>query len=169
MKNKLFKLLIFVLLLVTITACGKGSKKDDFEVSVLETVKVLDSSNEAEAAKLIKSNIVRITNKVNESTKIVGTGFFIKEGYLLTNSHIVDIEGEITIEYSDGSKEPAYLYSNSIEDDIALLKVENIKVKALTFDASESIDKSDCKYSNNSVSRLADKIPFETEASPAKL
>lgn len=139
MKNKIFKMFIFILLIITISACGK-KKQVDFEVSVLETTKFLESANEAEAAKIIKNNIVRITNEINESTKIVGTGFFIKEGYLLTNSHIVDIEGKITIEYSDGTKEPAFLYSNSIEDDIALLKVEDIKVKALPFSESDTME-----------------------------
>ena len=143
MRKKSVIILILITLVFTIVGCGTKNnniKNDDFEVSKLASIQILEKSNEAEAAKIIKNNIVRITNQVNDTTKIVGTGFFIKEGYLLTNSHIVDIAGDITIEYNDGTKQNAFLYSNSIEYDIALLKVEDIKVKALPFVSSETMD-----------------------------
>ena len=142
MKKKALIVIIPLLISLILTGCKESSSLNngDFDVSKLPSIAILEKGDEAEAAKLIKRNIVKITNQIDDKTKIVGTGFFIKEGYLLTNSHIVDILGDITIEYHDGTKQNAYLYSNSIKYDLALLKVENIKANALTFSSSESMD-----------------------------
>lgn len=146
-KYKLLVLLVLLVLIILITYIFiiKSNKKsiDDIIINELETVNILNNENEADAAKLIKENIVKIVNKIDDKESKVGTGFFIKEGYLITNSHIVDIYGDISIEYSDGIKSKAYLYSNSIEYDIALLKVENIQRKALCFGESTLLNVTD--------------------------
>ncbi len=59
---------------------------------------------------------------------------------MITNSHIVDIKGEVEIEYFDGTTDTANLYSNSVELDIALLKVNNIRSKALVFGSSKKLE-----------------------------
>ena len=100
-----YKVLIIIIILVIVFSflCwfvfgNKG--KEDIKVSKLMILEPLKTSNEAQAAKMIKENIVRIVNTIDGDTKIVGTGFFVKEGYLLTNSHIVDILGDISIIYA---------------------------------------------------------------------
>ena len=93
--------------------------------TTMEKIQVLNSDDSSEAAELIKKNIVKITNELDEDTKIVGTGFFHESGYLITNSHIVDIKGNIKIEYYDGTSTEAKLISNDITSDIALLYVED--------------------------------------------
>ena len=125
MKNK--KVLLISIISVVVVAIGIGitlliinnrkdnEKKNNIVASEMEKIVVLSSDDSAKSAELIKKNIVKITNQIDENTKIVGTGFFHESGYLVTNSHIVDIMGNITIEYSDGIITPAYLYSNSIE------------------------------------------------------
>lgn len=126
----------------------KEDKKEDpvIEVSVIDTLTPLSSANSSEATKLVKSNIVKIVNKIDDKTNIVGTGFFDKSGYLVTNSHIVDIKGDITIEYEDGSTSVAQLYSNDITSDIALLAVENPKVKAMYYGDTLSLNITDDVY-----------------------
>lgn len=126
-------ILILIAIILILIIKPKTQNTDDIKVSELNYIEPLKEEDEVLAAKTIKSNIVKITNKIDDNTSVVGTGFFIQEGYLITNSHIVDIMGEITIEYQDGTKSKAYLYSNSLEYDIALLKVETIKAKALSF------------------------------------
>lgn len=134
--------LIIIVLIVSVVLILLNKKRgiDGIVVSELEHITLLDKDNEVEAAKLIKNNIVRIINKIDDETNIVGTGFFIKEGYVITNSHIVDIYGDITIEYNDGSTSNAYLYSNSVVYDIAILKVADVKVKALLLSDSNKIE-----------------------------
>ena len=144
--NSKFLIILGIIIFISITIgvaiilhSKKTAKDNELKVSELSYVEPLTSANEAEAATIIKDNLVKITNKVNEDTTIIGTGFFIKEGYLITNSHVVDIFGDITTEYNDGTRVAAQLYANSIEYDIALLKVENIKAKALTFGDSNEL------------------------------
>ena len=80
----------------------KSQDNKNIDVSEMEKINVLSEDDSAKAAELIKQNIVKITNEIDENTKIIGTGFFHESGYLVTNSHVVDIEGKITVEYSDG-------------------------------------------------------------------
>ncbi|MBQ6840783.1 MAG: trypsin-like peptidase domain-containing protein [Bacilli bacterium] len=109
------------------------SNQKDIEINGIEKIKPLSSSNSALATELIKENTVRISNKVTDKHVIIGTGFFHESGYLVTNSHIVDIKGEITVSYHNGDKVTAQLVSNDIKSDIALLAVEAPKIKAMSF------------------------------------
>ena len=135
-------ILILSIIAISVFLLIKGNDRnvDDIEISNLTYVSPLKESDEAKAAKLIKENIVKITNKVNDQKSIIGTGFFIQEGYLITNSHIVDVMGDVTIEYYDGSTSQAHLYANSIENDIAVLKVENVPIKSLVFGSSNELE-----------------------------
>ena len=87
---------------------GLGIKEKDTSKTIA-AVMLSGSFNEEELAegeeapakvelKDIKSKEVKkatFTVSVDEDTKIIGTGFFHESGYLVTNSHIVDISGKI--------------------------------------------------------------------------
>lgn len=98
-----------------------------------------------EPINLVKKNVVKVINKVNDN-KIVGTGFFIEEGYLVTNSHVVDIKGDITIEDSNGNTSGAILISNDIKSDVAILSVDEINSLALSFGNTLDINITDDLY-----------------------
>ena len=54
-----------------------------------------------------------------------GTGFFVsKDGYLITNQHVVAGATEIEVTMHDGKKLPATVVSSDSSNDVALLKVE---------------------------------------------
>jgi len=56
---------------------------------------------------------------------VSGTGFFItKEGYILTNNHVVEGTKEVTIVLSDGSEQKATIVGTDIYSDIAVLKTD---------------------------------------------
>ena len=86
-----------------------------------------------------------IFNKVKNS-EITGTGFFIENGYLLTNSHVVDIKGDIIVEYSDGKTSKATLVSNEIVSDLAILKVDSVNALALPLGETLNIKSTDDLY-----------------------
>lgn len=86
--------------------------------------------SDSKAVELVKPNTVRIENKTATSS-IIGTGFFEPTGYLITNSHVVDVPGEITVYYPDGQQSKATMVSNDIVRDIAILSAETSSVKAL--------------------------------------
>ena len=110
--------------------------KEDTNVNnndiITGVIQKVDLTNSDGSLANVKSQVVRITNTVKKN-KIVGSGFFISDGYLVTNSHVVDIKGDITIQYSDGSTSKATLISNDITSDVAVLSVENINALAMHF------------------------------------
>ena len=56
----------------------------------------------------------------------LGSGFIIhKDGYVVTNNHVVDRASEITVELDDGRKLLADLISTDAEADLALLKISD--------------------------------------------
>ena len=126
-------LFLVIVFFVTIGLINHNNKniQEPIEVNAIEQLYPLTTSDSSQAAELIKTNIVKVVNKIDDETSIIGTGFFDKSGYLVTNSHLVDIQGTITIEYSDGKKSNAQIFSNDILSDIALLAVENPKVKSM--------------------------------------
>lgn len=120
--------------------------QEPIEVNAIEQLTPLTVSNSSQAAELIKSNIVKVVNKIDDDTSIIGTGFFDKSGYLVTNSHLVDIRGSITIEYADGKTSAAQLFSNDITSDIALLAVENPTIKSMYYGETLSLNITDDVY-----------------------
>ena len=71
----------------------------------------------------------------------VGTGFVITEdGYILTNYHVVEGDGTVTVMLSDGRELPATLVGYDSEIcDIALLKVEASGLQPVTFGDSDKL------------------------------
>jgi serine protease Do len=56
----------------------------------------------------------------------LGSGFIIhKDGYVVTNNHVIDRATQITVELEDGRKLPAQLLSADAEADLALLKISD--------------------------------------------
>lgn len=166
-KKKIIICIVIISILITsislflINDKNKAKKQNNDPKNDFTNISVLTEADEVKAAKLIKENIVRVVNKVGEH-EIVGTGFFIEEGYLLTNSHNVDIKGEISIEYFDGTTDKATVYSNSIDMDIALLKVDNPKVNYMTFIKTDNLEVT------NNVLAAGYSFNFKGEASITK-
>ena len=158
MKNKKLKIIIIIIstiiftlaIGITIYLINKNDNKgltnnnnnNNPQTNELQTI---DITNNDESLNSVKANIVRVINKIDEN-EIVGTGFFVKEGYLLTNSHIVDIQGNITIEYSDGKTSKAKLISNEIVSDVAILAVDETHALALPFGNTLTIKSTDDLY-----------------------
>lgn len=141
------KIIITLAVLATIIAVASiilyVNKDKKIEVSVIDTIDLGEAKTEADKVELVKNNIVKIVNKVDNG-EIIGTGFFDKDGYLITNSHIVDIKGDLTVIYNDNSTAKAKLVSNNINSDIALLAVESPKALAL-----KTISTLDLKVTDN--------------------
>ncbi len=60
-----------------------------------------------------------------QRSNALGSGFVIsKDGYIVTNNHVIEGADEIEIEFKDGAKHPAKVVGTDPKTDIALLKVE---------------------------------------------
>ena len=124
-------LVIMICFFVGLNYLNKSNNNDNNEEKKVDTIELIDLTTNGMDE--IKNHIVRVTNTIKDKDKIVGSGFFISSGYLVTNSHVVDIEGEITILYSDGKTSKAKIVSNDIVSDVAILSVEEINAKAMNF------------------------------------
>ena len=62
----------------------------------------------------------------NPQARSLGSGFIIsKDGYILTNNHVVDNASQILVRFSDRSELEAELIGADPRSDLALLKVES--------------------------------------------
>src|SRR4051794_12529728 len=76
----------------------------------------------AEIYRLAAPGVVDILARSDQSAA-EGTGFVIdKEGRILTNEHVVDGAGQITISFADGKQAKATLLGADPSNDLALLK-----------------------------------------------
>ena len=58
----------------------------------------------------------------------LGSGFIIhRDGYVVTNNHVIDRARQITVELLDGRKLPADLISADAEADLAILHIHSDK------------------------------------------
>ena len=146
------KLIIIISLIIITIGIGIGTflyfnkSKEPITVKKINYIDLASAETEADKVEIIKKNTVKIVNKINNEITIIGSGFFDTDGYLITNSHIVDIKGDINVIYSDGSASSVNLVSNDIASDIALLAVENPKALALKFADTLNLKTTDTLY-----------------------
>lgn len=89
-------------------------------------------------------SVVMITNKVSDrqnGTSISsGSGFIITEdGFVVTNQHVVDGNGSITVTTTDGTEYPAVLVGADEANDVALLKVETHGLRPVVIGSSSDL------------------------------
>ncbi len=64
----------------------------------------------------------------NSEMQAVGSGFVIDpDGYIVTNNHVIEGAGEITVILHDGTSHPAKVKGRDTKTDLALLKIEASK------------------------------------------
>jgi serine protease Do len=77
-------------------------------------------------------------------TGALGSGFVIRaDGLIVTNRHVVNGAVKVKIKLPDGRELPAKILGADAVTDIALLKVENIKLPALRLGSSQSVSVGD--------------------------
>ncbi len=73
-------------------------------------------------------------NATNQSQTGLGSGVLVSsEGYLLTNSHVVDGADDIEVTLSDGRSSSAKIVGTDADSDLALLKITLDNVPAIPF------------------------------------
>ncbi len=72
--------------------------------------------------------ITQVVNSDKKKSSSIGSGFFIsKDGFIITNSHVIEDSEEIKVNLHDGSKYKAKLIGIDKRSDLALLKIESDK------------------------------------------
>ena len=109
-----------------------------------EDARLLDaySSTITSVVSLVSSSVAhiqvekKITDRRGKAQKIPasGSGFVISsDGYLLTNHHVIEDAEKIQVYFSDGSHQFAELKGADPSTDIAVLKIYDNKLNALSF------------------------------------
>ena len=131
-------ILVAAYLLLAAAACSRKPG-----VKPMEPMAALESGDSEAAAGLVTPQLVRIENTAGDS-RVVGTGFFDETGYLVTNSHVVDIPGRLEAVYPDGERVNALLVSNEVYSDVAILAVDGRpRCSALPFADSNRVEQAD--------------------------
>ena len=82
-------------------------------------------------------SVVMIYSRVNNQGVSTGSGFIITEdGYVVTNQHVIEGNGSITVVTTDGTEYPAVLVG---ADDVALLKVEAENLRPVKLGSSSDL------------------------------
>jgi serine protease DegQ len=75
-----------------------------------------------------------------ERSSSLGSGVIVSsDGYILTNSHVVEAADEIEVLLADGRKLLAKLVGSDSESDLAVLRVESEQLPAITFGSSDAL------------------------------
>lgn len=99
-----------------------------------------DEGTVASVAASVMPSVVSIESQVNGTAVSTGSGFVIREdGYLLTNTHVVNGAEEITVVMTDGSEHEAELVGATAEYDLAVLHIEATGLTPMVFADSDQV------------------------------
>lgn len=69
-----------------------------------------------------------------------GSGFILREdGYVVTNNHVVEDASAVTVTLNDGTEYPAKVVGSDASNDVALLKIEETGLPAVTIGSSSDL------------------------------
>jgi serine protease Do len=92
------------------------------------------------AVKRAKSSVVNITTYSSSGSEGTGSGVIIrKDGYILTNAHVIRGAKIIRVRLADGSKYRALVWKASPDKDLALIKIEAGGLRVPDFGDSDQL------------------------------
>lgn len=106
-----------------------------------------------EVAKRVRKSVVNIKTKSatggphsffmdnEEKVQGIGSGVIIRsDGYIITNSHVVEDADEITVTLENGDEYSAKLVGHDTDSDIAIIKIPKTNLKAAAVATSQSLE-----------------------------
>jgi serine protease Do len=141
MRTRLFMLTLGLSLALIGNRALAGDAPESINLRRTVTVEVVEKTKDAvvniSATKLISKRISPFGNDpfwqlfeggqlVQVPANSLGSGFIIhRDGYVVTNNHVIDRARQITVELADGRKLPAGLISSDADADLAVLKISS--------------------------------------------
>lgn len=107
-------------------------------VSVSSNVSSLQQTVET-VAKAVAPSVVEITSSSSGQEAIGSGDILTKDGYIVTNDHVVDGFSSYTVTLSNGTKLPAQLVGQDAQDDLAVIKVSATNLQPIAFADSSKL------------------------------
>ena len=107
----------------------RAVKRDDVDNGIADDIELLDAYSRAVVQTLerARGGVVSLRMRARRGARVAegaGSGFLITpDGYLLTNSHVVDAGDAITATLDDGSEHAAQRVGSDVDTDLALLRI----------------------------------------------
>ena len=99
----------------------------------------------APLVKSVRDAVVGVTTKNTTSTRSTGSGFILTpDGLMVTNDHVVDHAGSITVRLFDGRRFDADLVVHDAQTDLAVLQINDAQgLPTVTFGDSDALEVGD--------------------------
>lgn len=121
------KILPIITLLFTVNTALAQEKSAEKEIPASPKQAVISSFADTVEDLLPSVVTISITSNISVNQEF-GSGFLIsKDGFLVTNNHVIDEASEITVTLNSGEKHKAKVVSLDKKTDIALLKINSEK------------------------------------------
>jgi serine protease Do len=144
---------LLVVVLAAVLLAGCSEKQPGLrEVNVAQApAQASPQIPEDEPVALIASqvgpSVVQVNVKVAQDTLYgpqsgegVGSGvIYRKDGYIVTNNHVVEGANEVNVAFADGTTEPAEVVGRDPDTEIAVLRVDRGDLPAAKFSESENL------------------------------
>ena len=128
----------------------KSENTDTTESKIEYYKQAADTKTKMTAAEVYKSNVnstVGITTSINTnylgyktSSAASGSGFIIsKDGYIVTNHHVIEDANKITVTLYDGKAYEATLVGSDANSDVAVLKIDADNLTPVTIGSSTEL------------------------------
>lgn len=125
---------LLICIIFTIIYCNNFMNTSSTVETVNKDVTITDTGI-AEAVSKVYDSVVVVKTYVKGELYSTGTGFVYKKddknGYILTNNHVIEEGTELKVVFTDQTETTATLVGTDEYSDIALLKVDKDKVKAV--------------------------------------
>jgi serine protease Do len=101
----------------------------------------------AQVASEVSPSVVQINVDVTHNTPYgpqsevgVGSGvIYRKDGYIVTNNHVVEGASKLTVAFADGTTEPAEVVGRDPRTELAVIRVDRNDLPAATFNEDEDL------------------------------
>ncbi len=129
-ERKLLWGIVGILLIIQVAMFIKFIQQD-----VPQSVLPIDDSIIENVAKQATPSVVYI-----QTDKAAGSGVIVKEGYIVTNSHVVDDALNISVRLQDKRIFPATLVGMDLSTDVAVIKIPENNLPAIEFADSDKVE-----------------------------
>jgi serine protease Do len=144
-------LLVVVLAAVLLAGCSQkqpGLREENVaQAPAQASPQIPEDEPVALIASQVEPSVVQVNVEVAQDTLFgpqggegVGSGvIYRKDGYIVTNNHVVESANEVDVAFADGTTEPAEVVGRDPYTEIAVLRVDRTNLPAAKFSESENL------------------------------